>query len=38
MLDIVCLGVTYDDMPDQSVLLILLLTFAVFMGLFQYAF
>ena len=34
MLDIVCLGVTCDDMPDQSVLLILLLTFAIFMWLF----
>jgi hypothetical protein len=37
MLDVVCLGVTYDDMPDQSVLLVLLLTFAIFMWLFRYA-
>ena len=34
---VVCLGVTYDDMPDQSVLLILLLTFAIFMWFFRYA-
>lgn len=34
MLDIVRLGVTYEDMPDQSVLPISLLTFTIFMGPF----